>query len=59
VIYTTDENVNPWWAWPGCARGWLLPAAAAWSCGPQPRVKVQRPAGRTTLTAARTAVASG
>ena len=29
VIYTTDENVNPWWAWPGCARGWLLPAAAA------------------------------
>jgi putative transposase len=29
VICTTDENVNPWWAWPGCARGWLLPAAAA------------------------------
>jgi putative transposase len=29
VIYTTDENVNLWWSWPGCARGWLLPAAAA------------------------------
>jgi putative transposase len=60
VIYTTDENVNRGLAgmctWTGCSRrGCLIlrPAAA---------VKVETPAakrGRTTLTAARTAVASG
>ena len=57
VIYTTDENVNPAAGW-GCGSV----AAARRSClmsRPAAAVKVERPAGRTTLTAVRTAVASG
>jgi hypothetical protein len=57
LIYTTDENVNGTEGVVGVSfltrpRSCPDPAAAA-------VVKVERPTGRTTLTAARTAVASG
>ena len=46
----TDESVN-------CCVVVAAPAMGAWYWRPAAAVKVERPAGRTTLTAARTAVA--
>jgi hypothetical protein len=57
--YATDESVNGGAA--SCARSGpiSLPGVAARDRRPAAAVKVERPDGRTTLTAARTAVASG
>ena len=57
-LRTTDENVNRM-GWLGCARGLAAPARSCLILRPAAAVKVERPAGRTTLTAVRTAVASG
>jgi hypothetical protein len=58
IIYTTDEIVNPP-PWSRVVVGliFLLVPRAAWSRRPGAGVKVERPAGRTTLTPARTGVA--
>jgi putative transposase len=59
VIYTTDENVNPrCWAWSGLARR-RLDRRSCLTLRPQPWSRWSAPKGRTTLTGARTAVASG
>jgi len=58
VVCTTDEIVkSDAGVWGGCPALLLRPAAAAWDR--RPAAAVERPAGRTTLTAARTAVTSG
>ena len=57
VVYTTDENVNSnGLTWRSC--GPPRRRTAAGDRRPAAAVKVERPVGRTTLTAARTAVAS-
>jgi transposase-like protein len=58
VLCSTDEIVNCSAAF-RCSASSFRPAAAALDRRPAAVVKVERPAGRTTLTAARTAVASG
>ena len=50
-IWSTDESVK-------CCAVVGAPAMGAWYWRPGAAVKVERPTGRTTLTAARTAVAS-
>ncbi len=55
-LRTTDENVN---AGPVISLFSHTPTQLPLSCDPQPRSRWSAPAGGTTLTAARTAVASG
>ena len=55
VVCSTDENVQPPTGSTGTAC-WEHPAAAAGERRPAAAVKVERPVGRTTLTAARTGV---
>ena len=58
-IWSTDENVNRPGTEDGCF--WVVRRALRSCLRPRPAaaVKVEPPAGGTTLTAARTAVASG